>query len=238
MSDTDERRRAIEAWVQRQDEELLYTPDGVAASALWTCPQCSYHTNDLRTAAAHYAAHTGIVTPEACGLSDAWHYGDKTAWPPGPWQAEPDGAVWTDAASGLQCLAWRNRLGTWNGSVVLPARHPLHGADDLDLPPLRVHGGLEFSGACGELDPLASVCAHLHPSDSEAHAWCLGFDCGHGYDLSPGYRRDLYDHQVASGIPYRALPYVQAQCAQLAAQVVELGMVDGEEDAAVEEPRP
>ena len=34
---------------------------------------------------------------------------DKSEWGPGPWQEEPDKAVWIDERTGLDCMIHRNR---------------------------------------------------------------------------------------------------------------------------------
>lgn len=55
---------------------------------------------------------------------------DRTGWPAGPWDYEPDRDTWTDEATGLPCVAQRaGTLGHWCGYVGLPDDHPLHGCD-------------------------------------------------------------------------------------------------------------
>lgn len=53
---------------------------------------------------------------------------DRTGWPSGPWDDEPDRVEWRDEATGLPCLALRNDMfGSWCGYVAVPPGHPVHG---------------------------------------------------------------------------------------------------------------
>lgn len=53
---------------------------------------------------------------------------DRSGWPPGPWDGEPDRAAWTDAGTGLACRIERvPGSGHLAGIVALPPGHPLHG---------------------------------------------------------------------------------------------------------------
>lgn len=128
-------------------------------------------------------------------------------WGAGPWDEEPDRVEWRDEATGLPCLALRHeRLGHWCGYVAVPPGHPAHGRGYDDVP-AEVHGGLTYAEKCH-----GQVCHKPAPGEPE-DAWWLGFDCAHGWDLSPGlYRSALY----------RDLPYVQAECAALARQLKEI----------------
>ena len=170
---------------------------------------------------------------------------DKAAWPPGPWQTEPDLALWTDAATGLRCLAARALLGVWNGYVAVPPGHPRWGITPEDPQTWQacaacaevVHWGLTWSTSCAtDLDVPADLCARLHGEAPAAHWWLLGFDCGHHNDLIPtpecaGLERCLSRHTrdfPALRRVYRDLAFVQAQCTALA-QVLALPVL--EEDA-------
>lgn len=53
---------------------------------------------------------------------------DKSLWPRGPWDAEPDKKQWQDEVTGLPCLIVRvEHSGHLCGYVGVPAKHPLHG---------------------------------------------------------------------------------------------------------------
>lgn len=75
---------------------------------------------------------------------------DKAAWGRGPWDTEPDKAQWVDAATGLDCLIVRNRMGTLCGYVGVPETHPWFKTsyNDVDV---DVHGGLTFSDQCQDM---------------------------------------------------------------------------------------
>jgi hypothetical protein len=74
---------------------------------------------------------------------------DKSDWPRGPWDNEPDKMQWPDEATGLPCLVVRGPMGSWCGYVGIPSTHPAYGkeysADGLEL---SAHGGLTFSDKC------------------------------------------------------------------------------------------
>jgi len=148
-----------------------------------------------------------------------------TAWdtPGAPWHDEPDKVQWIDEASGLDCLAVRNRWGAWCGYVGVPPGHRYHGVsyDDVDV---TAHGGLTFADLCDEeADDGHGIC-HVPLPGRPARVWWLGFDCGHAFDLQP--RLPLYpDHPPRTrdddpwGEQYRTLAYVQEWCAVLAHQL-------------------
>jgi hypothetical protein len=76
---------------------------------------------------------------------------DKSHWPRGPWDAEPDKVQWQDEATGLPCLIVRNGSGSLCGYVGVPPGHLAYGKDygtgalDVD-----VHGGLTFASQCAD----------------------------------------------------------------------------------------
>lgn len=153
---------------------------------------------------------------------------DKSGWGPGAWQDEPDKVQWPDEATGLPCLAVRNRdSGNWCGYVGVPPGHALHGKDYNDVD-AGVHGGLTFADACHPGDTEAHGICHV-PGDGEPeHVWWFGFDCAHAYDLSPGreaYWRKHGEARFLSGPEtiYRTLAYVKADVATLAEQLRRLG---------------
>ncbi len=126
---------------------------------------------------------------------------DKSDWGDGPWQREPDKAVWVDESTGLDCMINRGPMGSLCGYVGVPEGHPFfgkgysecleHGSDcdsswehkttgDVD-----VHGGLTYAGACGEgEDPAKGIC-HIPQPGRPDHVWWFGFDCAHAWDLVP-----------------------------------------------------
>lgn len=144
---------------------------------------------------------------------------DRIGWPAGPWDNEPDKVQWPDPATGLPCLAVRNRyLGHWCGYVGVAPDHPLHGTDysgiyDLDI---SAHGGLTYADACNDNgDECDSVCHVAGPGEPD-HVWWFGFDCARLGDVSPG------NEYSNSRDEYRTLAYVQGECVNLARQLAAL----------------
>lgn len=139
-----------------------------------------------------------------------YRYIDKSNWPHGPWDDEPDKIQWPDPVTGLPCLAVRSSMGNWCGYVGVPEGHPYFMKEygDVDV---ACHGGLTFSGSCAEDGSDHGICHVVEPGESD-RVWWLGFDCGHAFDLMPGMR-------LMEGSVYRNLTYVQDQCFLIAAQL-------------------
>lgn len=146
---------------------------------------------------------------------------DKSGWGGGPWDDEPDKVQWPDAATGLPCLAVRAHRGHWCGYVGVPPEHRLHGKgfSGVDLP---VHGGLNFAAGCGHPDDESRGVCHVPGAGEPDDVWWFGFDCAHLYDLMPGMRAlacmESFQLLFADST-YRPLAYVQAECADLAAEL-------------------
>ncbi len=132
-------------------------------------------------------------------ITQQWALFDRAHWPAGPWDQEPfDKRQWVDATTGLWCLLHRNTLGAFCGYVGVPKAHPQWGCH-YDTVAVDVHGGLTYS----DLEHRhrdAALPAHwgLHfvrtPDDDPSLLWLLGFDTGHGDDVSP------YD-MLSAGLP-------------------------------------
>lgn len=161
---------------------------------------------------------------------------DKSAWPRGPWDEEPDKVQWQDEATGLPCLVVRNPAhGNLCGYVGVPDSHPWH-AKGYNAPIgecnedcgedwhcghsicslINVHGGLTFSDVCQPCDTEAHGICHVPDPGEPDHVWWFGFDCAHAWDLMPGYTPLFRATQDES---YRDIAYVRNQVAQLAAQI-------------------
>lgn len=142
------------------------------------------------------------------------HNSDRTGWPSGPWDGEPDRVEWRDETTGVPCLAQRGPLGAWCGYAAVPPGHSWHGADYDDVP-ATVHGGLTYADRCR---PAVGIC-HVPRPGEPADVWWLGFDCAHAWDVVPGilqYSPALYDRGDGT---YRDLNYVRAECTALAGQI-------------------
>jgi hypothetical protein len=134
---------------------------------------------------------------------------DRSQWPKGPWDGEPDRTAWLHES--VLCLAVRSpSSGSWCGYVAVRQGHPWYGVGHDEIP-ASVHGGLTWSSYSAE--------------DSVRHSpfgevvWWVGFDCGHFLDVCPA----LYVHVPSSqdGGVYRTLFYVQAETNDLADQLLE-----------------
>lgn len=155
----------------------------------------------------------------------------KAAWGSGPWKGELDKAVWTDPATGLDCMHRRCRDGGYFcGYVAVEPGHPLYGFEHDAIPAalgVTAHTGLVESGPCDhgmEEEAMCHVPAPGRPHD----VWWLGFKCDDvGDDLPGGGRARAGDR---SGI-YRTADYVRAECERLALRLAEIARDDGEQPA-------
>lgn len=145
-----------------------------------------------------------------------WRFDESRPPGDGPWIDEPDKAQWVDPTTDLDCLAVRNHGGAWCGYVGLPPDHPLHGVGHGDLPHLDVHGGVNYSDHCVEVDGSEDgpyIC-HVPEPGRPAKVWWVGFDCGHAFDLRPtmdARLKALPDSATVSGtgrVPANYLPHV------------------------------
>ncbi len=146
---------------------------------------------------------------------------DRSGWPAGIADGECDKAQWTDAATGLVCLAKRHHsFGHWCGYVGVDNAHPWHGKGYDDLPHYgpAVHGGVTYAAACEAGPPEQTICHIPEPGQPDG-LWWFGFDCAHSGDLSPGMSA-CYSF---IGGHYRDFNYVQAECARMARQIKAAG---------------
>lgn len=149
------------------------------------------------------------------------YYGvvDKSSWGDGPWQGEPDKAVWVDEETGLDCMIVRGPSGALCGYVGVGPDHPLHGRDYNEClahgveceerwnhkspeSAFDVHGGLTFADRCANTDDPSKHICHIPQEGRPHNVWWFGFDCAHYNDLTPLTRADhrrLYEEAVAKG---------------------------------------
>lgn len=150
-----------------------------------------------------------------------WTNIDKSGWPRGTWDSEPDKVQWKDKATGLPCLAVRHpTLGHWCGYVGVTAGHPAHRKEygDAVVDSVEVHGGLTFAAGCSHgTDPGKGIC-HVPAPGEPDDVWWFGFDCAHLGDMSPGMGRVSFDPSAF----YKHLPFVERECTELAAQIAAL----------------
>ncbi|TCK36701.1 hypothetical protein B0G84_5714 [Paraburkholderia sp. BL8N3] len=158
-----------------------------------------------------------------------WTFLDRTGWPAGPWDSEPDKAQWTDAVTGLPCMIHRNAYGAWCGYVGVAPGHPAYANEYADID-AGVHGGLTFADRCDPtFDPATGGVCHLPEPGESDDVWWLGFNCGHAFDYQPGLEAHMgtlgcaFDLDILLfgelRIEYRDIEYVRAECAHLASQL-------------------
>lgn len=152
---------------------------------------------------------------------------NRNSWEAGVWDDEPDKIIWRDSTTRYICMVKRSHHGVWCGYVGVDPTHKLHGKSyqDIDEDSLDVHGGLTFSEACHH-GPMESTICHVPDPGEPDNVWWFGFDCGHGYDYSPGTKSifESHDFDVITGMGevYRDLEYVTNETVKLAKQLKEL----------------
>lgn len=137
------------------------------------------------------------------------HFVDRTGWPSGPWDDEPDKVEWwLDDPPGYLGLIMRNEMGALCGYVGLPPGHSGHGipwSNNVVLSSMSVHGAVTYSG----------------PYMTEGRVWWLvGFDCLHFQDDAPGMM--MVAARVGRRLmlgEYRTIEYVRAEVVSLAVQL-------------------
>jgi hypothetical protein len=144
---------------------------------------------------------------------------DRSRFPAGPWDAEPDKLVWTTEA-GLPGMIVRNGLGALCGYAAVPPSHPWHGRgySDGEWPDtlghqIDVHGGLTYADACA-----GHVC-HVPAPGEPDNVWWFGFDCAHAGDLVPGLLTAGNAGWRTAYEVYRDVAFVRAEVEQLALQL-------------------
>lgn len=136
---------------------------------------------------------------------------NKSGWPRGEWDAEPDKIQWQDAETGMSCLIVRGGSGALCGYVAVTDTHPFY-KKDYDSVPVEVHGGLTYADLCMDAAEDHGVC-HRPGKGEPDNVWWFGFDCAHYGDHSPAYARDASDER------YKSVSYVEAQVKSLARQL-------------------
>lgn len=152
-----------------------------------------------------------------------WTTVDKSNWPRGEWDGEPDKMQWQDEATGLPCLIVRGPSGSLCGYVGVAEGHRCFGIgyDEVTVPGSEygpeVHGGLTFADFCAQgVDHSRHVC-HLSEPGEPDRVWWFGFDCAHSGDTSPAYAERI--GRFHNGDSYKSIGYVKREVASLAEQL-------------------
>lgn len=155
------------------------------------------------------------------------HVIDRTGWPAGPWDGEPDKVNWKTKA-GLPGMIVRGPMGTLCGYVAVTKGHPLYeksarytSGREEKLEDLEVHGGITYAAHCS-----GNICHVPEPGEPD-DVWWLGFDCGHAWDVTPGMLRfreprTFVENGLVRGETYKNIAYVRAEVEKLAEQLAEM----------------
>ena len=121
------------------------------------------------------------------------------------WETENDRCDWY--FDEFHCIALRHpTLKHFCGYLILPEDHNYYGKD-YDNIPIDVHGGLTYAGKNSLLN----------------EEWCIGFDCGHFNDYSPGIANLIGMTELMSKDPevtmvYRNITFMRKELKSLAHQ--------------------
>lgn len=157
---------------------------------------------------------------------------DRSNWPSGPWDSEPDEKAWVDPETGLACVINRvSHSGHLCGYVGVPLLHALYKFDYNQRIPWD-RESVRYND-----NPLSFLCEALADDDGcaslgvilECHGgvtfagkveewspdlWWFGFDCNHCDDQSPT--------RLWSG-NYRDFAFVEREVTRLAKQLASFG---------------
>ena len=133
-------------------------------------------------------------------MKEKYNLVDRSSWPPGPWDGEPDECEWTSKDGYLCAILRHPHSGHLCGYVGVEPSHPQCNRSYIGNSfEGSVHGGLTFSNS----------------DRGNSNLWWFGFDCAHIGDRTPGG-----DKWQKDGI-YRDIYFVIAECEELAKQIGE-----------------
>ena len=142
------------------------------------------------------------------------HKIDRTDWPKGEWDNEPNRVDFVHA--GYACLALRNHNGVCCGYVGVPSNHKFYKANYNDVN-VDVHGGLTYANVCS-----TPICHIPQPGMPDDVFW-FGFDCNHYMDYSPGMaaieNKFGWEPTISRDQIYRNIEYVTNEIKSLAEQL-------------------
>lgn len=166
----------------------------------------------------------------------SYSFTDKSKWPRGEWDSEPDKVQFMTAA-GLPGLIVRGPSGALCGYAGVAEGHPFFGVGysgcpeacggerwpsegeskcehDRPIDAIEAHGGLTYADACQPGEGERGIC-HVPDAGEPDHVWWFGFDCAHSGDLCPSFEKfhqSGYDY-------YKGIAYVRLGVESLAAQL-------------------
>lgn len=150
---------------------------------------------------------------------------DRTNWPKGPWDSEPDKEQWVDKETCYPCIILRHDVsGHLCGYVGIDKAHPMYKKMYIDFEEdLDAHGGITYTELLSDdmrPNPLnTSLLADSETSVNSNSLWWIGFDCAHLGDLEPNNRWNKPATMYKYKETYKDWDYVKNQCEQLALQL-------------------
>jgi len=133
------------------------------------------------------------------------HKVDKSRFPRGEWDHEPDKLNWIDERTGMACMIVRNSMGALCGYVAVERGHPYYEKDYSHVD-VECHGGLTYADKC-----RGHIC-HVPEPGKPDDVWWFGFDCAHSWDFVPGF--DYRSDRI-----YRDISFVRREATLLARQL-------------------
>lgn len=137
-----------------------------------------------------------------------------------PWKNEPDHLEFKYRK--YPCIIQRAYLtGALCGYAGISPSHPFHKKKYHEIEnEIDVHGALTYAEEC-----QGNIC-HKQAENDDDHIWWLGFDCGHGGDISP----KIDDQFDSPGIlkerlkyaSYKTVAYVKAEIKKMVDQLIEV----------------
>lgn len=179
------------------------------------------------------------------------HKIDRTGWPKGEWDNEPDAETWVDKMTGYECKILRSDVsGAWCGYVGVTEKHPWFGksyGDDVPVPKniLDRTINLDEVGVInvflavlsdkerkpGHMEISCAIDCHggitFSNKQKASKLWYFGFDCGHCDDYPPAMVATLNsigsDGALLFGRgTYRNMNYVKLNVTHMAEQLREI----------------
>ena len=157
-------------------------------------------------------------------FTHTWKTIDKTDWPRGEWDNEPDKVQWIDKATGFDCLIVRvPHHGALCGYVGIPPTLSLfekeYGDERIDR--LDCHGGVTFSDRCEPVQDESHGICHTGAVANDT-VWWIGFDCNHGFDKAPAMHNMPHNELLEKmySPKYKNIEYVKESIEVLALQLI------------------
>lgn len=139
---------------------------------------------------------------------------DKSKWPRGPWDSEPDRRFWRTRAGLHAYIIRQANYGHLCGYVEVPTEVNEDWNREQDdekgpwTPDIDMHGGVTWSGETSQWAP------EYRP---EYNCWWWGFDCNHAWDYAPGLATILPRYaQHFADQEYKTFAYAEAECEKAA----------------------